>query len=329
MAGPTEPIFVEYRRRPGRRRAVLVVAVVALLLLLLGYAVRTATRPSPESTVDAYFAALADRDPDAALRVTAPEIADQVDRVVISDPVLGSDGYTPPEQVSVTGVTVEDRDAVADVAFRIDGHPYRVSLRLRREGTVRPRWLVIDGVGSLLLGQVPEQITVNGQPVAAYDAQGPRILPALPGGYRIGVPDGDPLWQPRSLPARVAPQRATEVDAILVARPAIREQVDRQVVRLLDACADSTELVPPGCPFGYAVAGSAEDVQWRIVNYPNIGLSAPSEGGGLAVVHTAREGEAMVTGTRRFVGRFEDMVPIPISGTVTVSGETAVFQPGW
>jgi hypothetical protein len=333
VATRTEPIFVEYRRRPGRRKAVLAGAGVILLLLAAVYAVRS-TVASPESTVAAYFAALADRDAGAALRVTAPEVAGQVDRTVINEAVLGSPDYTPPGQVSVSGVTVDGRDAVAEVSFAIEGRPYQVALRLRRdEGVVDAvlhRWLVIDGVGSLLLGEVPGQITVNGQPVAAYDAVGPRILPALPGGYRIGVPDGDPLWEPRTTPAQVAPQRATEVDAALVARPAVEDEVDRQMVRLLDMCAASTELVPPGCPFGYPVAGSAEDVAWRIVRYPAIGLAAGSDPGDqTAVVRTTREGEAVVTGTRRFVGRFVDMVPIPVAGTVRVSGGTVVFQPGW
>jgi hypothetical protein len=333
VATRSEPIFVEYRSRPGRRRALLAAAAVVLLMLAAVYAVRV-TVASPESTVEAYFAALADRDAGAALQVTAPEVAGQVSRDVINDAVLRSADYSPPGQVSVTGVTVEGRDAIAEVTFTIDGQQHQVALRLRRDGgivdAVVHRWLVIDGVGSLLLREVPGQITVNGQPVAAYDGLGPRILPALPGGYRIGVPDGDPLWEPRSTPARVAPQRATEVDASLVPRPAIREEVDRQIIRLLDGCAASTELVPPGCPFGYAVVGSAEQVRWRIVSYPNIGLSpGPERAEPVAVVHTAREGEAMVTGTRRFVGRFEDTVPIPVSGMVRVSGGTVVFQPGW
>jgi hypothetical protein len=328
-----DAIFIQYRPRRWRRTALLAGTVAVLLLVGLGYAIRV-TITSPESTVDAYFAALTDRDPAAALRLTAPEIADQVARDVISDAVLGSAGYSPPAEVSVGRVTVDDRQAVADVSYAIEGRRHEVSLRLRRDEGVRdavlPRWLVVDGVGSMLLREVPGRITVNGQPVAAYDQLGPRILPALPGGYRVGVPADDPLWEPREIPVRVAPQAATDVDVPLTARPAVRDEVDRQVTGLLDRCAASTELVPPGCPFGYGVAGSAEEVRWRILSYPNVGLSAGQElDQPVAVVHTAREGRAMITGTRRFVGRFEDTVPIPVSGTVTVSGETVVFQPGW
>ncbi|MPZ28748.1 MAG: hypothetical protein GEV12_20715 [Micromonosporaceae bacterium] len=329
---PSE-VFLAYRPRPGRRTAVLAGAAVLVLGIAGVYVVR-ATIGSPESTVLAYFAALADRDPAAALRVTAPEVAEPVGQDLISEPVLGAPGYAPPEQVEVTDVRVDGRSAVATVSFTVDGHRQGAALRLRRDDgiadAVRHRWLVVDGFGSMLLREVPERITVNGLPMAAYDPQGPRILPALPGGYQVGVPDDDPLWQPRVVPVRVAPQRATEVDVRLVPRPAVRDEVDRQIVRLLDRCAASAELVPAGCPFGYAVAGSAEEVQWRIVDYPNIGLSPGEElDQAVAVVHTAREGAAMVSGTRRFVGRFEDTVPIPISGMVTISGDTVVFQPGW
>lgn len=336
MAARTDPdpIFVEARpRRWLRPLALLAAAAAVLLVVSLLYAVRSSSG-SPESTIEAYFAALADRDAEAALRLTAPEVAPgQPD--VINDAVLRSPDYVPPAEVSVSRVTVTDRTAAADVAFTVDGQPHRVEqLRLRREGglagSLRPRWLLVDAFGTLLLREVPEQITVNGQPVAAYDTLGARILDALPGGYQIGVPEGDPLWQPRAVPARVGPQDATEVDVSLVPRPALRDEVDRQVVRLLDQCATSIELLPPDCPFGYQVSGGAEDVQWRIATYPNIGVSAGEDSDQpLAVVHTAREGEAVITGTRRFVGRFEETVPIPVTGTVTVSGDTVLFQPGW
>lgn len=335
MTGQPDPseIFLPYRRRRWPRRVVLAGAAVALLGIAGVYAVR-ATVTSPESTVNAYFAALAERDLAAVLAVTAPEVAEPVGRDLVSAAVLEAPGFLPPGQVEVAGVRVDGRSAVADVSFTVDGQRQQVSLRLRRDrgiaDTVLHRWLLIDGFGSIQLGAAPERITVNGQPLPAYDPQGPRILPALPGRYQVGVPDDDPLWQPRAVPVRVGPQRATEVDLPLVPHPAVREEVDRQLVRLLDRCADSAELEPPGCPFGYGVAGSAEDVRWRIVRYPNIGLApGPDPDQPVAVVDTATDGEAMVTGTRRFVGRFEETVPIPISGVVRVSGETVVFQPGW
>jgi hypothetical protein len=328
----SDPIFVEYRPRPWRRRALLTGLAVALLLVGLVYAVR-GTVSSPGSAVTGYFDALADRDAAAALRLLAPEVADRVDRELVNPAVLGSDAYTPPAEVEVTDVTVDGRNATAEVAYTLGGGRHTASLRLRRdEGIVDAvvhRWRVVDGVGSLLLRDPPAEVTVNGARVPAHDAQGPRVLPALPGGYQVGVADDDPLWQARSVSAQVAPQRTTEVAVPLVPRPEVRDEVDRQVTARLDACAASTALVPPGCPFGYAVTAGAEAVEWRIVRYPNLGLTAGAElGRAVMVVHSTTDGEAMVTGRGRF-GPVAATVPFPVSGVVSARGGSLVFEPGW
>jgi hypothetical protein len=337
MAAPPDPgtVFVDYRPRRWLRRPVLIGAAAVLALFGLGYAVRvTVPAGSPGTALAAYFAALADRDLAAALALTAPE-ATPATREVVNEAVLRSPDYSPPGQVSVSRVSVDGDDATARVTFTIEGRELRVdALRLRRAGgaadAIRPRWLVIDAFGTLQLGAAVERVTVNGRLVTAYDAQGARFLDALPGGYQVGVPEDDPLWESRPVLARVEPQDTTEVDVALVPRPAVREEVDRQLVRLLDGCAASTELEPPGCPFGYRIAGSAVDVRWQILSYPRVGLAAgPAAGQPQAVVETAREGTAMVTGTRRFVGRFQETVPVRVSGTVVVSGDTVVFRPDW
>jgi hypothetical protein len=326
-------VFVDYRPRPGRRKAILIGLGVALLLVAVVYVIRV-TVSSPESAVQGYFDALADRDAEAALAATAPEVRDQVARDLITDAVLRSDAYSPPSEVEVTEVSVDGRGAVAAIEYTIDRRELSASLRLRRDDgmldAVFHRWLMVDGIGSLLLADVPEQVAVNGEPIAAYDAQGPRVLPALPGGYQVGIPEGDPLWEARSVAVQVEPQSATEVSVPLAAQPAVREEIDRQIAERLDECAASTELVPPGCPFGYAVVASAEEVQWRIAEYPQLELTAGRELGEMViVVSTAAEGEAVVSGTRRFVGEFEQPVPFPVSGTATVAGDSVLFQPDW
>lgn len=325
-------IFVEYRPRRRRRLAVLAATGLALLLVVAVYAIRS-TGSSPEATVTAYFDALADRDADTARRVLAPEIGAPLGQEAIDDAVLRSEAYSPPREVEVTGVTVDDRDATVAASYVVDGRRYPASLRLRRGGglvdAVFHRWRIVNGIGTMRFGQAPEQVTVNGEPVAAHDPLGPRILAALPGGYRIGVPEGDPLWQARTTVAVVQPQQETEVDVALAARAEVRDEVDRQIRERLDRCAASTELVPPGCPFEYGFAVTADDVQWRILRYPVVGLSAPPDPArSVAVVDTTREGEAMVTGTRRF-GTLEDTVQFPATGVVSVHEGSVRFEPEW
>jgi len=332
VAGQADPggIFVQYRPRRWLRWVLPAGLAGVLLLAGVGFLFRTAVG-TPESTVAAYFAALADRDLPAALRLTAPEVDPARD--MITEAVLRSPDYSPPVEVAVSPVSAGNREAVVRVRFVIDDRRYEVEqVRLRRAGGgLRAGWQVIDAFGSIRLRAVPEQVTVNGQLVAAYDAAGARFLDALPGGYQVGVPDGDPLWEPRSVPARVAPSESTEVDTSLVPRPGVREAVERQVVQLLDQCAAATELAPPGCPFAHDLRGTTRDVQWEILRYPNLGVTAA--GGDtdrpVAVVRTARDGEAVVTGTDPSGDRFEAAVRFPVTGTVTTSGGTVVFQPGW
>jgi hypothetical protein len=330
-------VFVQYRPRPRRRKGVLVAVGVLLVLIAGVYLVRT-TVSSPGSTVTGFFDALADRDLAAALGEVAPEIAGPVERDVVNAAVLESGDYAPPAAVEVTAVEVTGRNAVVAVAFTIDGRDHTASLRLRRDegmlDTVFHRWRLIDALGSIALGEVPEEVTVNGQLVAAHDPQGPRILTVLPGSYQVAMPPDDPLWDARSMAAQVPPLGQTPVSIPLVARPEVREEVDRQIRERLDGCATSTELLPPGCPFGNQRIAQATGVEWRITDYPNVSLSAGEDplGRVAMLVETTSEGLAVVTGTQLAFGTqrpFEIEVLFPVPGTVSHRGSGVVFEPAW
>lgn len=339
MTGSVDPsdVFVNYRPRPGRRKALLVAIGVLLLLIGAVYAVRL-TVSSPGSVVEAYFDALADRDLDAALAVVAPETADPVQRDVVNAAVLRSGDYSPPEQVEVAEVAVDGRSAVAEVSFAIGGRAHSATLQLRREegllDTVFHRWRLVDALGRIVLGEVPPEITVNGERVPAYDPEGPRQLTVLPGGYQVGMPPDDPLWDTRAMAAQVTPLGATDLSIPLVARPEVRTEVNRQLRELLDECAASTELLPPDCPFGNDRFTQATGVRWRITEYPNVALTAGEDALGQATmrIETTSEGEAVVTGTRLVVAlrqAFEIPVGFTVSGTVSDRAGTVVFEPDW
>jgi hypothetical protein len=335
-ADPDE-VFVQYR--PDRRRwlvAAALVAVVGLGFAML-YSVRT-TVYSPAAVVGEYFDALAERDADAALAVIAPEQTAGLPRDLLTDAVLDSESYVPPVDPDVGEVTVDGRRAVAEVAFTLGGERRTASLRLHRDDgfldAVFHRWRLAGGVQQMFLSEAPAEVSVNGERVVAYELDGPRTLPALWGGYEVGVPAGDPLWDSRTETVLVGPEGAAEAAVPMVARPGVAEEVERQVRQLLDECAASTELLPPGCPFGNARIAAAKHVRWRIASYPELGLSAAPDGFGqvamLAV--STHDGTAVVTGTQLAFGterRFETGVPFPVSGTVTERDDTVVFEPSW
>lgn len=339
MDTQTDPgeVFLQYR--PGRRRWLKLVAVLGAVLLLLTivYSVRW-TVFSPTAVVHAYFQALTDRDAAAALRLVDTETTDGLPADLLTAAVLESTDYAPPEDVELAEVTVDGQRAVAQVRFTISGRERTASLRLSRGtgivDTTLQRWRITDGVRPLRLGEAPGQVTVNGVGVRTQDLDGPRSLLALFGGYQVGVPTEDPLWDARTIRVLVGPDQAREVDVPMVARPEVRAEVERQLVEVLDTCAASAELFPPGCPFGNARIARASDVQWRIASYPQVRLVAGPDGfGGIAMLASpAADGEAVVTGTQQAFGTerpFEIVVPFPVSGVVSERAGAIVFEPSW
>lgn len=328
-----DEVFVDYRASGRRWRWGLVAAVVLVGLVGAGYLFRV-TVTSPEHTVRSYFAALAERDVAAVLRHLAPEVAQPEDPELLDPTVLASPEYEPPTGLRLTETTVDGREAVVRFSYQVAGQTRDAAMRLRRDDgladALLPRWLVVDGIGSIRVREAPDQVLVNGQLVDAYDPRGPRILAALPGGYRVAVPDDDPLWEGRESLVDVAPQSAADLHLPLVPRTEVREEVTRQVTMRLDACAESEEAMPPGCPFGYARLLRVNDVTWEIARYPRLRLTAGRDGGGTVIlVESSRDGEAVITGTTSFGRPLRQTVTFPVSGVATVSKTTIVFRPGW
>lgn len=330
-------VFVQYR--PDRRRWLVGGAVLAVIVLSFAalYAVRL-TVYSPEAVIEKYFDALADRDADAALAVIAPEQTAGGARDLLTDAVLAADGYRPPADPQIGEVSVDGRRATAEVSFTLGDERQTASVRLRRvdgfADTVLHRWRLVGGVQQLYFREAPGEVSVNGVRVPAYELDGPRTLPVLWGGYEVGVPGDDPLWDPRTTTALAGPAGTAEVTVPLAARPEVREEVERQVRAVLDACAASTELLPPGCPFGNARVATAEDVGWRIASYPELDMSAAPDGFGQVtmVAASTSDGVAVVTGIQLAFGDehpFTTEVPFPVSGTVTVRDGEVAFEPSW
>lgn len=330
-------VFVQYR--PNRRRWMVAGAVLAVIVL--GFAVLYSVRLtvySPAAVIGKYFDALAGRDADAAMAVIAPEQTAGLPRDLLTGEVLASDAYQPPADPEIGEVTVDGRRATAEVSFTLGGERQTASLRLRREDgfadTIFHRWRLADGVQQIYFGEAPAEVSVNGVRVPAYELDGPRTLPVLWGGYEVGVPGDDPLWDPRTATALAGPDGTAEVAVPMAARPEVRDEVERQVRELLDGCAASTELLPPGCPFGNARVATAEDVRWRIASYPELDMSAAPDGFGQVtmVAVSTSDGLAVVTGTQLAFGNehpFTTEVPFPVSGTVTATDGAVVFQPSW
>lgn len=340
MATATDPseVFVQYR--PGRRGWLKLLAVLGTVLLLLAlvYSVRL-TGSSPTAVVNAYFQALADRDLAAALRVLdAAVVGEDPPPELLTAAVLSSEDYAPPEDVEIAESTVDDRRAFVEVRFTIAGRQAATSLELRRGSGVadnlRQRWRIVDGVRELRLGEAPGQVTVNGVLLWAHDIDASRSLPALFGGYQVGVPPDDPLWDARTIRMLVGPDQTRPVDVPMVPRPEVRAEIERQRDALLDECAARNELAPPGCPFSHGRILGATGVAWQITSYPQLRLISAPDGLADATmrVQTTTDGEAVLTGTQVASGTerpFEIVVSFRADGAVVEQAGRIVFEADW
>lgn len=331
-------IFVEYRPNPRRRTAVLAGLGAILLVFVTMYAVRWVFF-RPAVVVDAYFDALGDRNMAAALRWTTSSNAGLVDRDLLGPTVLRSEDYLPPENVMITEATVTDHRATVDVEFTIGRTRHAASLQLHREGGFPEhlfhRWRVIDGLGWMDLGAVPEEIIVNGERIRTDDGQDAWVLPVVPGGYRVGVPESS-LWRGSSAVVQVGLRQATVVEVPLTPKLSVRTEVDRQVTEHLDRCAASTRLEPADCPFGYRRASNVSDVEWIILSYPKYTLTVEtladrgSRDRLTVVLSTSHHGVAGISGAYRTFfdseNPFEDTVEFRVDGVVMSRGASVVVD---
>lgn len=330
-------VFVQYRPRPERWLAV--GATVGVVLLLLGgVAVARATIFSPSATVVAYFEALSNRDAERALALLIPRQEGDRDSRLIAGSLLQSEDYLPPSELEIINVARSDQRAEVQVSYRIAGQRHEASLLLRRSEALvdrfAQRWRIVDGTGMVRLVGAPPTAAVNGVTVVVHEGGFGPTMTALPGGYRVGATKDDPLWQRGEVRFAVAPQRVTEAHLRLRPRPEVQAAVEQQIRSRLDRCAESTALSPPRCPFGNTRIARASNVEWQISRYPQVTFSANSDGRGPAVmsVESRVNGEANVTGIESsFRGSrpFDIAVPFPVTGMVSLRGDTVVFEPGW
>lgn len=347
----TTGVFVEYRSY--RLPLVISLLIIGMLLAVVSAgAVAEQRLFNPERTVSAYFDALADRDAAAArdlLRLEIPEPGLELDETLLQQVVLRSDGYTPPTAVRVgEAEPIEDVEKSGDrvsvgVSYEIAGvrHEQRLELRSEDEktGGIFRRWRIDGGLYPVDLSAFGfESVVVAGATVPFSGAPGSTTMAAFPGEYVVAAPD-DPLLT--ATPTRVTAGGsftasgwegtwAAQLEATV--RPEAQAEIGRQIEAYLGECAASTDLNPPGCPFGPYHYYEVRDVKWTIVAQPEfvVEFGAGLPGPARAEVRTLNPGEAEVTGVEEgFSGPadYTDTVSFYVSGTVLVSGGVLVFEP--
>lgn len=264
-------------------------AVVLLLAVAAGVWWWTATRaPDPDAAALAYVRALESGDPDA-VAATGAEVPDAALRAFPAATAL-------IEEAAVETVRVrDDREATAEIAFRLDGQEHRGRLMLT---LTDGRWVVGDSA----LGLVTPSTTV-GESVAIGDA----ALPAgaetalLPGVYTVQAAPQKVLAGETMLTVLPDSDSAPSVDASL--RPEATAIAQAELEAHLDACIAPAAEPPPGCgiriPWGTEFRAVTE-VRYRIEQAPTVTLTPTAftaDGGVLiaTVTGTAQDGTARTT----------------------------------
>lgn len=336
VAADTTGVLIDYQ--PRRRPLLIGLIVFGLLATTVGVLKGAEHfRFSPAHTVSAFFHALGDRDATAA-RALLDSSGEEFDPTLLQPKILRSPGYTPPTGVRVKRVrSIGRSQATADVSFRLGGQRRSLSLTLLRDahataglfhqwrivGGIYPVEVAAPGVDSVLMAGVPVRL-------ATEDSDSQTSLAALPGGYKVTLPE-QPLLE--AAPTVAYAGLTDEVATVTLGtslRSSARAAIDQQVRAFLDGCATSTSLEPDGCPFAsFSAFGDVRDVHWKIVTYPDYTVGQ-DESGQVVVTGTGTgTGEADVTGQEVSAfgtEPFSDEATFSLDGTVMLSGGTITFQ---
>jgi len=324
-------------RRSGAVRITATAAGGLFVLAVLGagvIAVLNATVSTPKAAAEDYLGAVAAGDV-AAVTSALPDGAITDGEPLLDGDVLGSDDFTPIDDVRIEDVHRDGDTATVEVTYTVDGTEQQDSLFLV---TGEARWGVLSTwqVGSSLpvveLGSGGVLgMEIGGQDVADGTYQ------ALPGQYTVHAAQHELLT-------------AEDTDVVVTGdlfgavaqlQPVVRDDVEDEVRALVDervtACAAATATPLTDCPF------LSEDSWWapeltdahiQITTKPVYVVEYDDYSGELRV-ETAYPGELSVTGTETYESSFggepytypyDDELSFDVDGVVTARGGELVLE---
>jgi hypothetical protein len=272
---------------PARRwlTAAGVLAVLVAIPLIV-YLVGVPIAPAPDTVVRDYLGALGRRDA-ATARVQLA--GGGAAAALLSAATVRNAGYHPPRLLAVRAGRVTDGRCNVQVSYQVDGRAYDLTLTVVRAGggLLTHPWRIRGGLLPLPLPPaylLSRTLNVAGTPVGTGQTE---IGGVFPGGYEI-VPPGSPIY--RAAPLTVVAGAGQEPRLALSLRDSARSAIATQVRQYLDACARSTELAPPDCPFrAWVSVEGMTSLTWQVVTYPALTVTLNLDGtalvaGGYGVV---------------------------------------------
>lgn len=309
--------------RAPATRGIVVTAVVLGVVFAMGMStllVRFAFF-GPEDIVHSYFDALADRDADAAWSMLDHRGSRGA---LLAQRALESDGYHPPAEVEVDGVSRDGDRAVVTVAFEVDGVAQRLGITLAEGSGLLRRWQIDNGLFSV---ELADRATFGGLSLAGVEVGESGRIVAFPGGYEVTAAD-HPLF---TLDSSTAIAGGEPVAVSLSVHAGGERAIEEQVRSYLDGCVSQSTLVPDGCPFESSTAfydydSDYRDITWTMIEYPELSYVMQADD---TVYVEGAGGLARVTATAdsSFVDDLDEDVEVVVYGYAWVDGGAVRFEP--
>jgi hypothetical protein len=316
-ARPVSPFVEPWKPSP---RATLITSVVIALLIVISTASFVVRRIwfTPESVVNGYYAALADRDAQQALTYGGNGDTTAAD-------LIGSDKYVPPTKFNIDKIDGSKDDRTAKVGFVIGDNKVSGEVSLHRKdkltwGLFRGWELTGDRPTIDINTTAPVAVQVNGH-VLNVDDESSRHLAVFPGRYVVGLVD-NPLVEsdPVTVDAAFGDSTADLVPRI---KAEATTTVDAQIKTYLKGCLIAATKPKNNCPF--SINFDVTRPAWRIDKYPTVELRLADDGN--VAAETTSEGKATLTGLGYGGYAVNEPTSFSVSGPVTVEQGAIKFQP--
>jgi len=306
----------------GVSGAVTVLAVAAFLLL-------RPPPPSPQRTVEAYFAALGSANTAAALALVDTGGSITPDAAPLLVPAALADAANRPAEATVTSATPDatGRFTMVAVTYKVAGQPIDQIVAVETTGDQEKPYLLVQPFLTLSI-QMPYRLatTVNGIEIPSDSVvQGTLVFP---GAYQATT-TGNALFAGATQTATYQDGSDAGVFALIdfgqpAFAPGASGALQTMTQQLLDTkCLNlATESYSYDCPFQAPYRSYDQTTTWKITSYPQIQLLPPNPGQTAVQFTTDTPGSAAYTikytdwdGTARTES---DTVPINIGGYAEV-----------
>lgn len=339
---PGGPAPAPAPRNPALRRRLIWIgsAVGAVLILLVAAAVVisqiNSRSHSPQARALDFLSALERGSATEALEIASFELSAS-ERAALTDEIY-AEAQSRPTEGRVLGSTVSGSYATIEVEYVQGDRTVTETLTAERRGKTGvffDVWRITawsTGQLSMVENYNATAVELNGVEV---DLPGTGTLAVFPGEYTVALPDSALLETSTETVMVYGTDRASVPALTLTPTEAFTTAANGAIQDHLDQCLASTELEPDNCPNRSWALRAVDNVSWTLDTPPTVTIDQSSYDPTSFSV-TARSGSATASGTYAedwYAGSvgdpFSEQSSISFSGSLSIDGDSVVFQYGY